>query len=103
MKVATEILKGLRYKLRMMGIPISGPTYLMGDNQSVLCNTAAPESTLKKKSNSITYHCVRESVACGELLTAYEPTDSNFADLMTKSLPGGARRTGLIRSILYDI
>jgi hypothetical protein len=28
LKVATEMLRGLRYKLRMMGIPIAGPTYI---------------------------------------------------------------------------
>lgn len=56
-KVATEMCRGLRYKLRMMGIPLDGPTYMYCDNNSVVCNTTMPESTLKKKSNSIAY-CV---------------------------------------------
>jgi hypothetical protein len=101
MKVATERLKGLRYKLRMMGVPLSGPSYLFGDNQSVISNTTAPESQLKKKSNSIAYHCVRESVASGELLTAYENTEANVSDIMTKCLSGGERRTKLVRRVLY--
>jgi hypothetical protein len=101
MKVATETLRGLRYKLRMMGIPLSGPSYVFSDNQSVLCNTTAPESMLKKKSNSIAYHCVREAVAMEEIVTAYEPTDSNLGDLMTKALPGREHRSWLIRRILY--
>jgi hypothetical protein len=56
LKQATEYARGLRYKLRMMGIPCDEPTYVYGDNQSVLANTTPPESQLKKKSNSIAYH-----------------------------------------------
>jgi hypothetical protein len=38
-KQCCEYLRGLRYKLRMMGIPVNGPCYVSGDNQSVLANT----------------------------------------------------------------
>ena len=68
MKTGVEALKGIRYKLCMMGVPLTGPTYVYGDNMSVIYNTSRPESTLKKKSNSICYHAVREAVASGELL-----------------------------------
>jgi hypothetical protein len=63
MKQATEYIRGLRYKLRMMGITVDEPAFVFGDNQSVLANTTAPSSTLKKKSNAITYHFVREGCA----------------------------------------
>jgi len=53
MKQCCEYIRGLRYKLRMMGIPVDFPTYVFGDNQSVLANTTKPHSTLKKKSSSI--------------------------------------------------
>jgi hypothetical protein len=49
MKQSCEYLKGLRYKLRMMGIPVNGLCYISGDNQSVLANTTEPGFTLKKK------------------------------------------------------
>ena len=62
-KQCCEYIRGLRYKLRMMGIPVEGPAYIYGDNQSVLANTTIPDSTLKKKSQSIAYHFVREGVA----------------------------------------
>ena len=39
MKTAMETTEGLRYKLRMMGIPIAGPIYMYGDNMSVIHNT----------------------------------------------------------------
>ena len=48
MKHATEHIKGLRYKLRMMDIPFSNPCYVYGNNKLVLYNTTLPESTLKK-------------------------------------------------------
>ena len=53
MKQATEYLRGLRYKLRMFGIPVEEPAFVYGDNQSVLVNASMPASTLKKKSQAI--------------------------------------------------
>ena len=85
MKQCCEYLHGLRYKLRMMGIPCDGPSHIYGDNQSVLANTMMPDSTLKKKSQSIAYHLVREGSARGEWRTAYVNTHDNEADLLTKS------------------
>jgi hypothetical protein len=66
MKNGIETTRGLRYKLRMTGVTIDGPTYVDGDNMSVVHNTQRPESVLKKKSNTICYHPVRESAAMGE-------------------------------------
>jgi Reverse transcriptase (RNA-dependent DNA polymerase) len=103
MKNGMEALRGLRYKLRMMGVPIDGPSYVFGDNMSVIHNTQRPESMLKKKSNSICYHAIREAVAMGEILTAHVSTHENPADICTKVLPGGAKRDYLISLILHDI
>lgn len=88
LKIATEIVKGLRYKLRMMGIPIDGPTHMCVDNESVVKNTTAPESVLRKKSISIAYHFVRENVAAGLIKIGYESTTTNLADMLTKILSG---------------
>ena len=52
MKQCCEYLRGLWYKLRMMGIPVEGPAYIEGDNQSVLANTTIPDLILKMKSRS---------------------------------------------------
>ena len=64
-KVKLETLQAIWYKLRMMGIPISGASYVHGDNMSVIHNTSKPESTLKKKCSAIAYHAIHESVAMG--------------------------------------
>jgi hypothetical protein len=103
MKQCCEYLRGLRYKLRMMGIPVEGPSYIYGDNQSVLANTTIPDSTLKKKSQSIAYHFVREGAARDEWRTAYVNTNENEADLLTKQLPSGEKRRGFVRRMLHHI
>ena len=103
MKHCTEYIRGLRYKLRMMGIPCSLPTFVYGDNKSVLCNTTIPDSTLKKKSNSIAYHFVREGCARDEWRTTYINTHFNPADLLTKPLPSGEKRRRFVNMILYHI
>ena len=103
MKNRIEAVRGLRYKLRMMGIAILGPTYIYGDNMLVIHNTQWPESTLKKKSNQICYHFVRESVAMGESLTTHVPMADNPADLATKLIPGSQKRNQLVGMLLHDI
>jgi hypothetical protein len=103
MKQCTEYVRGLRYKLRMMGIPCEGPTYVYGDNQSVLFNTTIPESTLKKKTQSIAYHFVREGAAKDEWRTAYVNTHLNPSDLLTKPLPAGEKRWLFVGMILHHV
>ena len=73
-----------------------------GDNYSVLFNTSLPASILKKKSNSITYHFVREGCA-REIEIAYINTHENAADLFTKPLPAENKRMSFIRMIIYHL
>ena len=103
MKQAMEVLRVLRYKLRMMGVPIEGPTHMYGDNMSTIHNTQCHESQLKKKSNSICYHALREAVAMRELLTGHIKTDENPADILTKVVAAGIKRKNLVQMYLYDI
>jgi hypothetical protein len=76
----------------MMGIPLSGPTYVYGDNKSQVTNSSRPESTLKKKCNSICYHAICESVAMGETLLMHIRTGENLADVLTKTTSGAKHR-----------
>ena len=94
MKEGMEYLRGLRCKLQMMEVAISGPSYIYGDNMSIIHNTQWPESVLKKKSNTICYHAIREGVAIGECLTGHLSSHDNPADLCTKILPGEQKRDG---------
>jgi hypothetical protein len=88
LRTAIEMIKGLRYKLRMLGVPLDGHAHICVDNQSVVFNTTIPESTLKKKCNAISYHFVREAIASGIGKVSYEPTTSNKADMLTKVQSG---------------
>jgi hypothetical protein len=103
MKNGIETCRGLCYKLRMMGVTLSGHTFVYGDNMSVVHNTQMPESILKKKSNSICYHAVRESAAMGESIIGHVPSVDNPADICTKVVPGGQKRNHLIRLLLHDL
>ena len=87
MKNAVELIESLRYKLRMFGVPLEGPTNIFCDNEAVYKNTTLPESTLKKKHHSIAYHRCREAVAAGTARVAKEGTQTNLSDLFTKLLP----------------
>ena len=100
MKTAVEIIEGLRYKLRMMGVPLDGPAYVKADNMSVIYNCSNPASMLKKKSNSIAYHYVRERCAAGMCNVSYVPTKDNLADMFTKSQPGDVRKV-LAEQVLF--
>jgi len=98
-----EYLKGLKYKLRMMGIPVSNPYFIYGDNQSVLWNTTLLESTLKKETASVAYHYMREGVSADAWRTTYVNTKLNPVDILTKNLHSGLNRYRKVRMILYDI
>ena len=102
MKHGMEKLRGPRYKLRMMGVPIDGPLYIYGDNKSAITNSTRPESVLKKKCNSICCHACRESVAMDESRFAHISTHDNWADFLTK-VTSGPKRRRLISNVLYDI
>jgi hypothetical protein len=87
MKIAAEMNDALRYKLRMFGIEIDGPTNAFCDNNSVVQNVTNPESTLSKKHNAIAYHKVRECVAQKALRIRFERGEYNCSDVLTKFLP----------------
>ena len=102
LKTGVELVEGLRYKLRMMGVPLDGRCYVKVDNMSVVHNCSNPASQLKKKSNSIAYHYVRERCAGKKPVcsVSYVPTDLNVSDMATKVHPGNVRKR-LAEMVLY--
>jgi hypothetical protein len=101
MRQAIDMIEGLRYKLRMMGVPIDGATQVFGDNDAVIKSTTRPESTLKKKHNAINYHRIREAVAAGHIIITWCESGHNIADVLTKLLPGTKKRE-LIKHICFQ-
>ena len=87
----------------MMGIPCDFPSYVYGDNKSVLVNSSKPFSVLRKKSSSIAYHFVREGVSRDKWRVDYIPTNENLADMLTKPLPGGEKRKQFTNMALHHV
>ena len=85
-KIACEMAIDIRYRLRMLGVPVVGSCLMFGDNQSMVTNVTTPGSSLKKRSLAIAYHKVRECVAAGIVDIVHCRSEHNLADLMTKAL-----------------
>ncbi|GAX14347.1 hypothetical protein FisN_UnNu047 [Fistulifera solaris] len=103
MRIAVEKIRALRYKLRMFGIPIEGPTSVLGDNESVVNSVSKMEARLNKKHNAICFHAVREACAAGWIRVGKEPTATNVADLFTKMLPTAKRREHLVKIFIKKV
>ena len=95
MKTAAEMIQALRYKLRMFGFPTEKPASVYCDNDAVT-KIAVPESTLRARHHSISYHYCRELVAAKVIRIAKEPTGTNISDPLTKLMPS------YVRDKLYD-
>ena len=100
MKNAVELIEASRYKLRMFGVPIEGPTNIYFDNEAVCRNCSTPKSTLKKKHHSIAYHHNREAVAAGTCRITKEATENNLSNLFTDIL-SKVRREALLDWFTY--
>ena len=85
MKTAVEEVISVRYMLRCLGVRITSPTHILGDNRSVILNSTVPSSLLKKKHIAIAYHKTREAAAAGIVHPIKTKGEWNFADVCTKS------------------
>ena len=100
MRTRMDLTKGLRYKLRTMGIPIKGPTLVFFDNKSLVTSTSVITSNLAKKHLGICYHVVREANAVGIYLIVHIAVDFNPTDVLTKLLTSAVKKLHIGR-ILY--
>jgi len=99
LRIGMDLNDALRYKLRMFGINIAGPTTVYCDNKGVT-SAAETTATLQKKHNSINFHRLRECIAAGTIRLGWIKSQQNVADLFTKNLPM-ERRKSLIDQLLY--
>jgi hypothetical protein len=99
-RIATDLIVAYRYKFRMLGVPIEGPSMLLGDNASVIASSTTPSSPLWKKHNAIAYHRVREAIAAGIITFAKIDSKQNLSDCLTKPLgPDDFHR--LVKQVLF--
>jgi hypothetical protein len=85
---AEEVIS-LRYMLRSMGVPLDGPTALIGDNLGSLMTAANPGADCKKRHVSIAWHYLRECQVMGALVLKKIDTKRNPSDTNTKALDKG--------------
>jgi hypothetical protein len=97
---AVEQIMDLRYTLRMMGIPLDGPAWMFGDNQSVLTSSTVPHSNLNKRHNALSYHRVCEAVAANFINFMHVEGVCNPSDIFTKFL-GWNKFWPLVRPLLF--
>ena len=86
MKTCMEAIQALRYKLKMFGVPLMGPTEVFCDNNSLVLNTSNVESKLNRKHNLLAFHAIRWSVAAEIMRVAWIEGRENISDAMTKVL-----------------
>ena len=91
MRSCLGLVKDLRYKLRMMGVPLAGPAVIFGDNKSVVQGASVPECKISKKHLGICYHAVREASAAGIWKVGFVQGKINIANCLTKVLSGSAK------------
>ena len=68
----------------MLGIPLIGPSVLLGDNKSVVDSAMIPSYRLKKRHNILAFHRVREAVASGFIVMYHLASCENPSDVLTK-------------------
>ena len=80
---AVEQIINLHYTLCMLGVPLDGPSWLFGDNKSIVTSSTIPHSSLNKCWNALSYHKVHEAIASGFIHFKHIPQ----ATILLTSLP----------------
>ena len=83
-RTCTEQQIDLRNTFRYLGVPVHGPSFVFGDNESVVNTASVPHSKLGKRHNILSYHRTREAIAAGIIRFHWLKGNSNPADILSK-------------------
>ena len=83
-RTCTEQIIDIRTTLRYLGVPIEGPSYVFGDNETVVNTASVPHSRLQKRHNALSYHRVRAAIAAGFIRMYHIAGATNPADILSK-------------------
>jgi hypothetical protein len=100
-RIATDQIIDLRYTLRMLGVPIDGPAWMFGDNQSVVTSSTLPHSPLTKRHYALAYHRVCEAIAAKVMHFLHLEGTQNPADIMTKFLPWSTAKEFVTKLLMW--
>ena len=84
LRIAVEQVMSIRQDLRYLGVPVAGPSYLFCDNKAVVDSSVIPSYRLKKRHNILSWHTVRQAVACDIVRIVHIDSKNNPADILTK-------------------
>ena len=99
LKKAVEEAVTLRYYMKSMGVAVTKPTVIYGDNLSSITNATLPGSALKNKYLPLSYHFCREHFSAGIVDIRKIDGKDNYADAMTKALASPTFH-GLMKEIM---
>ena len=71
-----------------MGVRVTKPSIIYGDNLSAIVNATTPGSQIKKKYLTLSYHYCREHFSAGIVNICRIDGQYNYADPFTKALGG---------------
>ena len=83
-RTATEQIMDLRTTLRYLGVHMHGPTYMFGDNKTVVDSASTPKARLHKRHVILSFHRTREAIAAKVLNFIFTESKNNPADLLSK-------------------
>jgi hypothetical protein len=99
-KHAVEQIMAMRTTLRYLGVEVHGPSFMFGDNGSVVTNSSIPESPLRKRHQALAYHFTREAIAAKVVDFRHIPGNINPSDLLSKHW-GYAQVWPMLRTMLF--
>lgn len=86
-RIGVDKIVEIQYMLRVLGVPMEGPSYMLGGNLAVVNSSKIPDDTLKKRHKALSYHRVREALAAVIIKFIHIDGDKSPADILTKPLP----------------
>ena len=86
--------------MRYLGVKIKVPTYMFGDNKSVVDISMDLSTILHKRHMILSYHRVRESIESNIVKFIYIPGKYNPADIQSKAR-GYQQIWTMLKSIIF--
>jgi hypothetical protein len=74
----------VRQYLRYLGVPVHKTDYTWGDNDAQINSATVPDAKLHKGHNILSFHFVRNMIACGYINLQHIKSECNIADILTK-------------------
>jgi hypothetical protein len=84
-RIAVDQIIDFRITLWYLGVPVNHKSFMFGDNQAVVMNSAIPHSSVNKHHNALPYPHVREMIAAKILGYYWIDGKLNPADIVSKN------------------